>query len=473
MWWADGDDERSESIDDLSGRTLGDRFELVRVIGRGGMAAVYAAHDLQLDRSVAVKVFAAGEANDDARRRAETQLLARLNHPNLVTLYDAELAAPGTDDPSYIVMELVDGPSLRDELARGPLPAEEVAVLAAELAEALVTVHAAGVVHRDLKPANILLALTGLPSPPYRGKLADFGIAHLIGSERITTHGMVVGTAAYLSPEQAHGAEPGPAADIYSLGLVLIESLTGHRAFPGTAAESFGARILRDPVVPSNLPPAWAQLLTEMTARDVAARPEALDVAVRARAHASELADWAPGDDATAPLPGPGFAAAAAAAGAAAVGAGAVGAGAVGAAAVGAGADATTDRTQVLADPPTLLLPADDVKTGASRRRTVIGAALATLGVLVIAGMVAAGVLMGGAPHEAGPTSHPKQSVAPVNRVAPTPSAPATTRPAPAVTPAPAPVVTPPPAPVHGDNGKGDGNGKGKGNGKDKKGNGD
>ncbi|MFF1632467.1 serine/threonine-protein kinase [Leifsonia sp. NPDC058248] len=427
------------------------------MIGRGGMAAVYSAHDLQLDRSVAVKIFAPGEANDDTRRRAETQLLARLNHPNLVTLYDAHLAAPGTDEPSYIVMELVDGPSLRDELARGPLPAEEVAVLAAELAEALVAVHAAGVVHRDLKPANILLALTGLPSPPYRGKLADFGIAHLVGSERITTHGMVVGTAAYLSPEQAHGAEPGPPADIYSLGLVLIESLTGHRPFPGTAAESFGARLLRDPVIPSNLPPGWAQLLTEMTARDAAARPEALDVAVRARAYAGELAGWAPGEDETVDLPGPDFAAAAAAA-AAAVGA------AAGAAAVAApGSD---EKTLVMAAPPTMPLTVDDESTGASRRRTVIGVAIAALGVLAVAGMVAAGILVGANAQNAEPSSPPASSVAPV---APVSSVPPTTPP----TIRPAPSVKPSPAPVQSDNGNNDkGGDKGKGKGNKEKGNG-
>jgi hypothetical protein len=444
---ANGVSGRSKAIDDLSGRTFGDRFQLARVIGRGGMAAVYSAHDLQLDRSVAVKVFAAGEANDDARRRAETQLLARLNHPNLVTLYDAHLAAPGTDDPSYIVMELVDGPSLRDELTRGPLPAEDVAVLAAELAEALVTVHAAGVVHRDLKPANILLALTGLPSPPYRGKLADFGIAHLVGSERITTHGMVVGTAAYLSPEQAHGAEPGPAADIYSLGLVLIESLTGHRAFPGTAAESFGARTLRDPVVPSSLPLGWAQLLTEMTARDAAARPEALDVAVRARAHAGELAGWAAGEDSTAELPGPALPATAGAAGIAAGGAAA------------AAAAAPDERTLVMAAPPTAATTAGGRNAGASRRRTVIGAAAAGFGVLVIAGMVAAGVLMGANAQNAGPTpgaTHSVAPAAPVNSVAPSPTAPQITRPTPTATPAPAPVQSNP----------------GKGNAPDKKGNG-
>jgi hypothetical protein len=170
-------------------------------------------------------------------------------------------------------------------------------MLAAELAEALVAVHASGIVHRDLKPANILLSLTGLPSLPYRGKLADFGIAHLVGSERITTDGMVVGTAAYLSPEQARGDEPGPPSDVYALGLILIEALTGRRAFIGTAAESIATRLVLDVPIPPDLPPAWAQLLTEMTARDPATRPDALQVAIRARENAAELVGWMPAAD--------------------------------------------------------------------------------------------------------------------------------------------------------------------------------
>lgn len=285
------------AIDDSTGTKLGDRFELLDIIGRGGMAAVYRARDTQLDRIVAVKVFATDDTRDVVRREAEAQTLARLNHPNLVTLFDAHLVAPGETGPSYIVMELVDGPSLREELDRGPLPAGEVAMLAAELAEALVAVHASGIVHRDLKPANILLSLTGLPSLPYRGKLADFGIAHLVGSERITTDGMVVGTAAYLSPEQARGDEPGPPSDVYALGLILIEALTGRRAFIGTAAESIATRLVLDVPVPPDLPPAWAQLLTEMTARDPATRPDALQVAIRARENAAELVGWMPAAD--------------------------------------------------------------------------------------------------------------------------------------------------------------------------------
>ncbi|WP_373877142.1 serine/threonine-protein kinase [Leifsonia poae] len=420
------------------------------MIGRGGMATVYSAQDLQLDRAVAVKVFAAGEASDDARRRAETQLLARLNHPNLVTLFDAHLAASDADeDPSYLVMELVDGPSLRDELKRGPLPAPEVAALAVELAEALVAVHAAGVVHRDLKPANILLALTGLPSVPYRGKLADFGIAHLVGSERITSNGIVIGTAAYLSPEQAHGAEPGPPADIYSLGLVLIEALTGNRAFPGTAAESLGARVVRDPLVPSNLPPAWAELLTAMTARPPEARPDALEVAVRAREHAAELDGWAPGADETAP---------------ATVVAGAAGAGV---AAVAAPDDPTLLLTQASAPPPIAEPPAR------RPRRGLIGAIVAVAVVAVaVAAVIGVGAWIGANAPAAGPSHTPSQTVAPVAPVSSTPPSP---RPTPSVTTPPASTpATPTTTPSDKGNGKGNGkpgndDGPGPGKGKVKK----
>lgn len=281
----------------MTGTVLGERYELGALIGRGGMGGVYSAVDTKLGRLVAVKVFATGAAAGDARRLAEVTLLSRLNHPNLVVLHDAYLAEPDSTDPSFIVMELVDGPSLRTELERGPLKGNDVASLATELAEALVAVHDAGVVHRDIKPANILLAPTGLPSPPFRAKLADFGIAHLVGSDRLTTVGTVIGTAAYLSPEQAQGAEPGPAADIYSLGLVLIEALTGKQVYPGSLVESVAARLHTAPTVPASLPESWRALLREMTERDPGVRPTAIETAMRARENAPALAGWVPAAD--------------------------------------------------------------------------------------------------------------------------------------------------------------------------------
>lgn len=274
------------------GRVLAGRYELVGVVGRGGMATVYRARDRNLGRFVAVKLFAAGTAIDDARRRAEVDLLARVNHPSLVSLHDAHLAPADSDEPSFIVMELVDGPDLRDVLDAGRITGAATALLAAEIAEALAVVHAQGIVHRDLKPANILLAPTGLPSPEFHARLTDFGIAHLVGADRVTTAGTVIGTAAYLSPEQAAGGEPGSPSDIYAFGLLLLECLTGRRAYPGTVIEAMSARASRDPSIPADLPVTWASLLTQMTSRDPALRPTAIDVAAKARRDGAALDGW-------------------------------------------------------------------------------------------------------------------------------------------------------------------------------------
>ncbi len=282
----------------LPDTVLFDRYELREPLGRGGMATVYRAHDRELGRSVAIKVFAPGQAGDDARRRSEATALARLSHPNLVGLHDAHLSADGDPAPSYLVMELVEGDDLGTRLDRGPLPGGEVAAIAAAIPEALVVVHAAGIVHRDLKPANILLAESEVPGSMPHAKLTDFGIAHLMGAERVTTAGTIIGTAGFLSPEQATGAEPGPAADVYSLGLVVLEALTGVREYSGTPVEAVTARLVRDPRIPSSLPEDWRGMIGAMTARDPRLRPTALEVAVMARELAPQLADWVATGDA-------------------------------------------------------------------------------------------------------------------------------------------------------------------------------
>lgn len=421
------DEKESHDIDDLTGAVLGGRFELLHVIGRGGMASVWRARDIQLDRMVAVKVFPAGEASDDARRRAEASVLARLSHPSLVTLFDARFSPPGEPEPSCIIMELVDGPSLREELDRGPLPADEVASLTAELAGALASIHAAGVVHRDIKPANILLEPTGLPSPPYRGKLTDFGIAHLVGADRLTTAGVVLGTAAYLSPEQARGDAPGPPSDIYALGLVLLETLTGRRPFAGTAAEAIGARLVRDPDVPADLPASWSGLLRAMTDRDPALRPDAVEVLVQAREHAAELTGWTP---APAPDPGP---------------------------------TVPIEEVPTVAFPgPAPIASVEALAPGGDRdeprrpRRGILALAVAG-GAVLVAGVVVAGALMG-APDQ---TPTVERTPRPTSSTTAAPVAPAIV-----VSPTPTPTVAPePPAdsPVGDDTGAGDGGpGKGK-----------
>jgi serine/threonine protein kinase len=280
----------------MPGDLLGGRYRLGALLGSGGMATVHRAVDERLGREVAVKLFrvdAAGTASGD-RMTAETRLLASLRHPSLVTLLDA--AIDGDGHP-YLVMELIDGPTLSQRIAEGPVPPPEVAVMAHELAEALHVVHAARVVHRDVKPSNILLD----PAPSGRGfraKLADFGIARLTDSTRLTTPGTVIGTAAFLSPEQVRGDEPGPPADVYALGLVLIEALTARRVYDqASLPETLLARLREQPAVPGDFGYGWRSLLTAMTVDDPARRPTALEVAERALSLVGDGADA----DATAP----------------------------------------------------------------------------------------------------------------------------------------------------------------------------
>lgn len=294
---------------DLGTRTvLADRYRLDDVLGQGGMATVHRAHDLLLGRDVAVKLFppVAEGADELQRHQAEMRVLARLNHPGLVTLHDAgSVPAGGPLRQTYLVMELVPGRTLAERLLAGALPPAHVAHLGRQVAHALVVVHAAGVVHRDIKPANVLLAgvgegdgLAGARPPAddtggageLRAKLADFGIARLSDGARLTVTGTTMGTASYLSPEQATGSGVGPASDVYSLGLVLLECLTGERAFTGTALEAVAARLTSSPAVPGRFGSAWSDLLGEMTARDPRDRPTAAEVAVRLAVLAEEPA---------------------------------------------------------------------------------------------------------------------------------------------------------------------------------------
>lgn len=265
----------------IDGTVVGDRYRIDGLIGRGAMASVYRASDESLGRTVALKLFDSNTTDAEALKRetSEIRLLASLNHHALVTLFDANVEGDRSDGRAYLAMELVDGPTLQARIERGPVAESDVAAMAADLAEALHVVHARGVVHRDIKPANILLAPAPVSNREFRAKLADFGIAHLIDSTRLTTPGTVVGTAAYLSPEQAKGEAPGAPTDIYALGLVLLETLTGTREFPGSMVESLGARLARDPVVPASLGAGWVLLLTGMTAQNQAERPTALQVA--------------------------------------------------------------------------------------------------------------------------------------------------------------------------------------------------
>ncbi len=268
--------------DSFVGATLDERYRLDALIGRGGMATVYRGVDLTLGRPVAVKVFAeAAEGIDDAeRRRSETALLASVSHRALVRLYDA--CQDPTTGREFLVMELVEGRDLREALRLGPIGPADAAGLLADLGEGLHVIHERGMIHRDVKPANVLLEPAQLPTRTWNAKLADFGIARLIDDARLTRAGLLVGTPGYLSPEQVTGSPPGPPADVYSLGLLVLEARTGETPFPGPAMESASARLTRDPEVPEWLGADWVALLRAMTAREPADRPTALEVAVAA-----------------------------------------------------------------------------------------------------------------------------------------------------------------------------------------------
>jgi serine/threonine protein kinase len=253
------------------------RYRLGELIGRGGMASVYAARDENLGRDVALKLFAPQSADADElkRQEAEIDLLATLNHPSLVTLFDAGIDTRRPDEPRpFLTMELIEGQDLRSRIRHSPVPLDELAVIGSSIADALTYVHGLGIIHRDIKPANILL-VSVRPGERPRPKLTDFGIARIVDGTRLTAAGTMVGTAAYLSPEQARGADMGQASDIYSLGLVLLECIKGTVEYPGSAVASAVARLHRAPEIPASVPAEWAHLIASMTALDPEERPSA------------------------------------------------------------------------------------------------------------------------------------------------------------------------------------------------------
>ncbi|WP_327267798.1 protein kinase [Streptomyces sp. NBC_01218] len=253
-----------------STEVLSGRYRLDGRLGSGGAADVHRGFDLRLRRPVAVKMFRPDAClNSEESRHDEAVILARLNHPGLVTAFDAGQH----DGRAFLVMQLIEGTTLKDRIATGPLTPGATAALGAGLARALAHAHEAGIVHRDVKPSNVLLDAADRPY------LADFGISRLLDGATRTGTGTLTGTAAYLSPEQVLGRPVGRATDIYALGLVLLECLTGRLEYDGGPLESAIARLHRHPVLPPGLPDQLSCLLREMTALEEQDRPPARDCA--------------------------------------------------------------------------------------------------------------------------------------------------------------------------------------------------
>ena len=244
---SDFEDEVTMIRDELVGRKLGG-FEIVKVIGRGGMGVVYLAHDTKLDRSVAIKSIPAKLADDSTTRmrfHREAKLLASLNHPNIAVIHDI---IEQDEDLSYLILEYVPGESLAQRIAREPLKVEEALSIAQQIALAVSAAHEKGVIHRDLKPGNIKI------TPEGKVKVLDFGLAKSAGDQAasqdsaVTQIGSIIGTPAYMSPEQIRGNTIDRRTDIWSFGCVLYEMLTGKRPFEGrTVSDTVAHTLEREP----------------------------------------------------------------------------------------------------------------------------------------------------------------------------------------------------------------------------------
>ncbi len=272
-------------------------YEIQSLLGAGGMGEVYRARDTKLARDVAIKVLP-GEFFDDEDRRLrferEARTLASLNHPGIAAIYSFE-EAPGSSSSSsrhLLVMELVEGEGLDARIARGPLPVDEALSLARQIAEGLEAAHEKGIIHRDLKPANVKVTGEG------KVKLLDFGLAKALEGDpskasssagltesptltaRATAAGVILGTAAYMSPEQARGRAADKRADVWAFGVVLFEMLTGRRLFEGETVSDTLAAVLREPIewtaLPAATPPAVRSLLERCLERDPKQRLQAI-----------------------------------------------------------------------------------------------------------------------------------------------------------------------------------------------------
>jgi eukaryotic-like serine/threonine-protein kinase len=282
----------------MADEVIAGRYRLDEPLGRGSMSAVWAADDLELGRRVAVKML--GPRADRQRFEREARAAAALSHPNIVSLYDYGQA----DERPFMVLECLAGGSLEDLLReRAPLDAPETQRIATDVAAGLAHAHERGLVHRDLKPANILFDAEG------RAKIADFGIARMGGTGTLTEAGTVLGTASYISPEQASGLPAGPESDVYSFGAILFRMLTGRLPFESSNAMEL-VRMHRDDPPPAvrdlrpDAPVALAAIAEAALAKDPAARPaDGNALLARLDGGDTEATQVLPG--ATAPAPSP------------------------------------------------------------------------------------------------------------------------------------------------------------------------
>jgi serine/threonine protein kinase len=254
-------------MQDLIGKTVG-HYQILEELGRGGMAVVYRAWQPSLQRHIALKVLPEYFRHDPdllARFQREARAAAQLEHPNIVHIYDTGIA----DGLPYIAMEYLQGGSLQERLARGAMPPAEALGLLEQVASALDHAHARGLIHRDVKPANILFTADGRP------KVADFGIARATEGTRLTRTGTVMGTPEYMAPEQAEGQSVDHRADLYALGVILYQMLTGQAPFHGTTPHAtLHAVIYEPPPPPRQLNPSLSQSMESVILKALSKRPE-------------------------------------------------------------------------------------------------------------------------------------------------------------------------------------------------------
>lgn len=276
--------------DPLEGALLDGRYRVESRIASGGTSTVYRGLDVRLDRPVAVKVMDSRYSGDDqflTRFQLEARTVARLKNPGLVAVYDQGLDARHP----FLVMELVDGGTLRELLAeRGPMPPHAAAAVLRPVLGGLGAAHRAGLVHRDVKPENVLISDDG------DVKIADFGLVRAVAAAKITSTSVILGTAAYLSPEQVRDGNAGPRSDVYSAGILTYELLTGRTPFSGDSALSIAYRRLDADVPPASaaidgVPTQFDELIQRATARDPAERyADAMEMGADLEAIAAELA---------------------------------------------------------------------------------------------------------------------------------------------------------------------------------------